>query len=172
MNSGLYEITDDSGLLALIDPYRFRSFLNANWTLDQIVLRFREEMKNRRMLIWGTGREGMWRIEVRFRVSAVTGFREFTAPLSASEGHLLFTDYESLTMAAQFADIKLPEANQIDLLVPVRPGHYLCRVVQRFHPESNPRLRDGDADFFIELTSTKSIASDEGGLPRIPWSDL
>lgn len=167
-----YEITDDSGFLALVDPISYRSFVDTDWTLDQIVRRFKEEMQNRRLLIWGTGREGIWRVEVLFHRSSVTGFREFTASLTSSNDRLLLTNYESLTMAAQFEDVHLPEAHQTNLLIPVRAGRYLCRIVQRFDPESTAPHQEHDPDFRIELTSIKNIANDDDDVSGIPWTDF
>src|SRR6476619_1874578 len=135
MERRLYEVTDDSGFLALIDPASYRSFVAADWTLDQLINRFREEMRDKRLLIWGTGREDLWRVEVRFHRSSIGGFREFTAPVYAAGGYLLLTNFESLTIAAQFDDVKLPEPHQTDLLIPVPTGSYSCRIVQRFDPE-------------------------------------
>jgi hypothetical protein len=101
MESRLYEVTDDSGFLALLDPAGYPSFVAAAWTLAHLVQHFKREMKAGRLAVWGTGREGCWRGEVRFRHSSDTGFREFTMRLRATGGHLLLTNYESLTMAAQ-----------------------------------------------------------------------
>jgi hypothetical protein len=168
----VYEVTDDSGFLAVIDPASYRSFVHAHWTLDQVVMRFKEEMSGEHMLIWGTGREDTWRVEVAFRRSSVGGFREFTAPLSASGDQLLLTNFESLTMAAEFEDIKLPEAYQNDLLIPVQPARYLCRVVQWLNPESSPDLSDRNPDFRIELAPIKSTAKDGEDVPGIPWTDF
>jgi len=171
MERRLFEVADDSGLLALVDPAGYVSFVDAAWTFEQVVRHFKEEMKNRRLVIWGTGREDTWRVEVRFRRSSDTGFREFTVLVWASGEHLLLTNYESLTMAAQFEDVKLPEAHQRDLLIPVASGLYQCRIVQRFDPEpSDPPVRDNNADFVIELIPAMETARDKADVSVIPWT--
>lgn len=167
-----YEITDDSGFLGLVDPSSYRSFVDANWTLDQLVRHFKAEIKEQRLAIWGTGREGIWRVEVRFCRSSESGFREHTTLLRASAGHFLLANYETLTMAAQFEDVQLPEAHDITSLISLAPGLYSCRIVQRFDPESVATLRDNGADFIIELCLAEGIVTSEEWPSGIPWSTL
>lgn len=165
-----YTVTDDSGFLALVDPDSYPSFLSADWTLDQIRRHFVSQMHEKRLVIWGTGREDIWHVKVQFERSAHAGFREFSTFIRASGERLLLTNYESLTMAAQFDDVKLPEPHDLGLLIPVRAGLYCCRVIQRFDPEPwNPTLRDEKADFIIELVSAKEHERVES-LDEIPWS--
>ena len=56
--------------------------------------------------------------------------------IGASRSRLLLTNYESLTMAAQFPDITLPEAHERGQVLSVSPGLYDCRIVQLSDPES------------------------------------
>jgi len=173
MQARSYEVTGDSGFLALIDPESYQSFVDRKWTLDQLLQHFKDEMRHRRLVIWGTGREDVWRIEVRLRRSADWGFREFSAPIAASAGLLLLTNYESLTMAAQFDDVSLPEDHQRDLLIPVVPGIHCCRIVQRFDPEATDSpLRADNADFLIELTPVENGHEAADILSAIPWMQL
>jgi hypothetical protein len=168
-----YEVTDDSGFLAIVDPDSYVPFVDAEWTLDQLVERFESEMQSRHLLIWGTGREGNWRVEVRFDRSADRGFREFSSVICASGKRLLLTNYESLTMAAQFRDVLLPERHQEDLLIPLAPSLYACRVVQLLDPESPDSARQvGAPDFFIELTAVPGAGKIDESISGIPWSDL
>jgi hypothetical protein len=172
--SGLrFEITDDSGFMALVDPAGYRSFVGADWTLNQLVRRFKEEMGNRRLVIWGTGREDCWRVEVCFHRSDFQGFREFCCQLRASTDRLALTNFESLSMAAQFADVSIPEAHQLDLLIPVIPGNYQCRIVQSFDPESTMTpVQNTTADFLIELTPLADGVSAAETFSLIPWTSL
>jgi hypothetical protein len=169
-----YEITDDSGFLAILDPVGYRSFVDDDWTLDQLIEHFRSAINDRHLAIWGTGRENTWRVDVCFERSGAAGFREFNALLHASGEHLLLTDYETLTMAAQFKDVRLPEPHQQDLLIPVLPGLYLCRVVQSFDSRSqNPTVQDDHADFVIEITLVKDAYSvNDNIVSGIPWSNF
>lgn len=174
MEHRVYEVTDDSGLLAFVDPLSYRSFVGNDWALDQLVRHLKSETELGRLVIWGTGREDTWRVEIRLGNPPEPGFREFTAVIRASGEHLLLTNYESLTMAAQFESVTLPEPHARDLLVPVQPGLYRCRVVQRFDPEPHaPSLRDDRADFVVELAALKEADRvNIKATPGIPWSDM
>jgi hypothetical protein len=164
----MYEITDDSGFMALVDPAAYRSFVDSKWTLNQLVSHFKEQMKYRRLLIWGTGQENIWRVEIRFHRSSDTGFREFSTTVRASTDQLLLTNYESLTMAAQFERVSLPERHQKHLLIPVTPGVYDCRIVQRL----DPLLRDEEVDFLVELTLVEDNDDEAEDVLAIPWTEF
>lgn len=159
-----YEIPDDSGMLAIVDPLAYRSFVDPDWSFDDLRVRFLEETRARRMILWGTGREETWQVEVRTEPLRRGGFREFEAPIEATGGQLLLTNYESLTMAAQFADVVLPGAGNEGFTIAVQPGIYRCRVIQRFDPEGE-EAGEGP-DFQIVLTPGTADAS-----PAVlPWS--
>lgn len=144
MESRRYEVTDDSGFLALVDPDAYESFVASDWTMDQLDRHFQRERERGRLVLWRTGREDTWRVDVRFGRSADAGAPTFTERVRASAERLLLTNYESLTMAAQLDDVSLPEDHQRDLLIPVRPGLYDCRVFRR--------VAGGTADWVVELT--------------------
>ncbi len=126
----VFEVTDDSGFLAIIDPDAYRGFVHADWTWDTIQEHFRREMRDRHLLIWATGMEHLWSIDVSFQPTRASGFREVVGSIDASRGRLLLTNYESLTMAAQFPDVTLPEAHERGQVLSVSPGLYNCRIVQ------------------------------------------
>src|SRR5215203_2009722 len=100
-----FEIPDDSGFLALIDPDAYESFVNKDWGFDELVAHFINQMQKQRLLIWGTGAEELWRVQVRFSTSAVRGYREVDGSLVVTNNRLLLTNYDALTMAAQFQEI-------------------------------------------------------------------
>ena len=114
------QVTDDSGFLALVDPDAYSGFVAEDWALDDIRARFRREMAARHLLIWGTGQEGSWTVDVSLSGPAGAGIREVTGSIVATNGRLLVTNYESLTMVAQFNDVALPEQHESDLVVNVR----------------------------------------------------
>ena len=162
----LFKVTDDSGFLAIIDPDAYRGFVHADWTWDTIHEHFRREMRDRHLLIWGTGMEHFWSIDVSFQPTRASGFREVVGSISASRGRLLLTNYESLTMAAQFPDVTLPEAHERGQVLSVSPGLYDCRIVQLSDPESGAPFEE-PVSFIYELTratSSREIWSE------IPWS--
>lgn len=165
----MLEVTDDSGFLALVVPATYETFVASDWTLDQILAHFSVQMGRRSLLIWGTGLEGFWKVDVRLKKSRVKGFREVSGAIQIVGGTFLLTNYESLTMAAQFKDVTLPEKHQKDLLMSLSDGDYTCRIIQMFDPEQAETAGDENADFVVEvLKATGEPAPWE----TIPWSKV
>jgi hypothetical protein len=162
----MLEVTDDSGFLALVVPAAYETFVASDWTLDQILAHFRDEMGRRSLLIWGTGLEGFWKVDVRLKKSKVKGFREVSGALQVVGGSLLLTNYESLTMAAQFKDVALPEKHHEDLLVSLPDGDYTCRIIQMFDPKQEESIGDDRPDFVIEVLKTTGKSAP---WESIPW---
>ena len=161
------QVTDDSGFLALIDPDAYSGFVAEDWVLEALVARFHQEMAARHLLIWGTGQEGCWTVEVSLSRAVEAGIREVTGSIVATNGRLLVTNYESLTMVAQFSDLALPEPHQTALVIEVPSGLYRCRVVQ--HALEAANWAEGcDAEFRIELQPTELA---EPPWAKIPWSE-
>ncbi len=165
MSHTVLHVSDDSGFLAIVDPDGYRGFIDENWSLEQMGATMREQMAARTLLIWGTGREGLWNVEVRRELGDVDGFRQATGTIASLRGRLLLTNYESLTMAAQYADVSLPQRHEMDCLVTVVPGIYLCRVTQLRNPEESAVV-DGETGFVVELVATKRS---EPAWTDVPW---
>jgi len=147
----MLEVTDDSGFLALVVPAAYESFVAEDWTYDQIFKHFKTQMKARSLLIWGTGLEGFWGVDVKLKKSTAKAFREVSGPIQVVGGSLLLTNYESLTMAAQFEDVTLPESHQKDLLLSMPDGEYTCRIMQMFDPDQKESAGKNKADFVVEI---------------------
>ena len=158
-----YEITDDSGFLAIIDPDAYRSFVHSEWTSEMIERHFRREMRDRHLLIWRTGMEHCWQIDVSFQLTRKSGFREIIGSIAVLRGRLLLTNYENLTMAAQFSDVQLPMEHEHACILHVPPGLYSCRIVQLSDPLSEAPFEE-PINFRYELTPTTS--------PREVWSEV
>lgn len=169
MNEKVYEVTDDSGFLALVDPKAYDAFVAEDWALEQMLNHFKTHMAARRLLIWGTGMENIWHVRVEQRRSDISGFREVSGPIVATTGRLLLTNYESLTTVAQYRDISLPEPYQRDLMLEIPSGEYLCRIVQLEDPNDYEARPEQDADFLLELIEHNG-PSDPWG--EIPWADV
>lgn len=132
-----FQITDDSGFLALIDPKGYEAFVSRDWELDQLFNHFKEQMKRQRLLIWGTGSEGTHEVEVSMEFSETKGFREVIGYIQVNSGELCLINYESLTFAAMFPEIKLPEDHMRDLIVNLKSGFYQVRIIQRDDPDKD-----------------------------------
>ena len=121
------------------------------------------------MVAWGAGESGNWRIAV-VRERGPGGFREFAAPIRATGRLLHLVGYDELTMAAQFADVRLPEPHGGVWPVAVQPGWYECRVVQLYDPaqsDSEEVFRQETPHFRLELLPSDGIRSGAG--PGVPW---
>ena len=151
-----YTIVDDTGLLALVDPDSYGAYFASSWTLDDLDAHFRDEMAARHLLIWETGREGDWLIQVHLAPVMVTGYRELTGPISVTSGRLLLTTFEGLSMAAQYADVTLPEPQDLEQVIAIPPGDYRCRLVQVAPTglDIPPQESQDRPDFVVELLPT------------------
>lgn len=157
-----FEIPDDSGFLALVDPDAYAGLV-PDWDFDRLLAHFNAAMAERSLLFWATGYGGMWAVDVVTDGSpAPAGFRRVSGPIRVTAGRLHLVNYESLSMVAQFPDVHLPEAYLADLVVEVPPGDYTCEIVQLADPE------DGDDDGFV-ITVTPGA----GPAPwtEAPWMD-
>jgi hypothetical protein len=162
----MLEVTDDSGFLALVVPAAYETIVDSKLTFDEIMEEFKSQMAHRSLLIWGTGSEGLWSVDVVLKKSKAKGYREVSGPLRVVGGSLLLTNYESLSMFAQFEDVTLPEKHQEDLLVPLPDGDYTCRIIQMFNPEQEESAGGKHPDFVVEvLKATENPSSWES----IPW---
>lgn len=94
--------------VALIDAGAYPSFLDLNWTLEQIKQHFVSQMNQGTMLAWGTGASANWHIETVAASEVSRGFREFTGRITATSDRLYLVSYEDLTAAAQYEDELLP----------------------------------------------------------------
>ena len=162
----MLEVSDDSGFLAVVVPATYEGFVEPDWQLQQLFRHFAAQMGKRSLLMWGAGLEGVWRVEVRQRWSRASGFREVSGPIRVVGGAVLVTNYESLTMAAQFADVRLPERHQRDSLVELPDGEYACRVVQMFDPSEAKSAEEGRPDFVLEFTRATGVLEP---WPVVPW---
>ncbi len=159
-----YQIDDDSGFMGLIDNNTYFSFVDEDWSFDQLMNHLKNEMKKHSLLIWGTGSENTWNIEVNDNFSEKTGFREIIGNIVVTNKELFLINYESLSMAAQFKHVKLPENHMKDLKIELENGEYLVRIVQLKDP-IDEKLTD-EYDFLIEFKKTKII---ENEWDKIPW---
>lgn len=162
----MLHVTDDSGFLAVVVPSTYAGFVAENWGIDQLFQRFTEQMAQRSLLIWGTGLEGVWRVQVRRERCDVCGFREISGALEVRGGAVLVTNFESLTMAAQFSDVRLPEPHERKQLVTLPDGIYVCRIVQMFDPEHEPSAIGDGPDFVLEFQPSESPTPP---WPEVPW---
>lgn len=166
MNYLQLRITDDSGFLAIVNSNTYLSFVDENWDLPLIIEHFIAEMNHQHIIFWATGAEDEWIMSFSNQSSGQKSFREFSSIITVTNEKLYLTNFEDLTMAAQFRDEKVPSNNNSDLAIPLENGQYLVTVRQLFDPENYMNNENGQVNFEIVL----QIADQETEkIDRIFW---
>ncbi|AQU81512.1 MULTISPECIES: hypothetical protein [unclassified Halomonas] len=133
MNSVKFELSSDYGCLALLDISNYSGFVSENWELDQLKAHICNENAKGHIVAWGCTACN-WNIEVHFSEPTIEGNRAYRSFIE-TEGELLLTTYDSITMAAQFSETVLPEPHEKDQVVKIGKGIYEVTVVQNFPTE-------------------------------------
>jgi hypothetical protein len=164
-----FEQTDDSGLLALLDPHSYQGFVAEEWTYDSIFEHFGKAMTRRSLLIWGTGMENSWTVDVIIgELAPPGGFRRTAGPIRVTGGRLYLGNYEALTMAAQFPDTRLPEPHDQHLVFEVPAADWHCEIVQMEDPDLDETVEPTLPHFVLALTRS---SGDEHAWTRPVWHD-
>ncbi|MBO0703502.1 MAG: hypothetical protein J2P38_11255, partial [Candidatus Dormibacteraeota bacterium] len=114
---------DDDGFVCLVCPDRYIGYVDEDWTLEQVLERFVQQMNAGTLFVAYPGPD--WTDEpfaVVAEPSAQAAAREATGGIRVGEGGVWLTDYIQLTMAAQYAD-SAPVATHHTRL-PIGPGAY------------------------------------------------
>ena len=159
-------ITDDSGFLAIVNADKYNSFLNEEWAMPQLFRRFVDEMNRDNLIIWSTGCENTWTVNFVNKPSNKKSFREFSKTIAVTGGQIFLTNFEDLTMSAQYENEKIPAKHNVDLYLRLDNGIYEFKVRQLFDP-THYEHKAGDADFEIVVQS--KIKTMEQEIDRIFW---
>lgn len=130
----IFDIPGDGQYLALIDAARYVGFVREDWTLKQLQAHAVRQMAQLNALVWSTGFEADWRVQWRAGITDEPGYHEISGTRRCCGGTLHLAHFDSLTMAAQFADHVLPDADCIALTL--TPGLYQVRIGQRVSPSA------------------------------------
>ncbi len=160
-------VTDTSGMLAVLDPDGYQSYMGRNGDLDQIGGHFVAEMARHAPLIWPTtGCEDYWTVEVadspRAFDPADIGPQD-TGLIRCTNGRLLVTNNESLTMAGMYQAVTLPQPHEKDHILEIPSGLYTCQATQ-----VGRGYRADDVEYRYVVTLTPG-----GDLPpwrQAPWA--
>jgi hypothetical protein len=148
-----FQITDDSGFMAIVNSEKYVSFVDENWELPQLLDHFIEEMNKDALIIWSTGIEGEWNVRFSDKPYSEKSFREFSKTINITNGQLFLANYEDLTMAAQFADDKIPAEHNSNLSVKLPNGKYELTIRQMFDPEDHDYDPEGKINFEVIVKS-------------------
>ncbi len=166
-------IPDDSGFLGLLDPARYRQFIGDDFDFGDFHCHVIDQMGSGALLFWATGIERDWRVQVTARndESVAPGvYRSIVGFIIVTDDRLLIVNYETVSMAAQFDDIRLPEPYLAYCQFTIPCGAYHCRVSQKADPDAPiPENPDGDGwDFHLQL---RPAAGPSTIWSRIQWLD-
>jgi hypothetical protein len=128
------KITDGSGFLALVNAHTYESFVDEDWQLPQLMNHFISEMNKNSLILWATGTTNEWIVDI-LEESTNTYFRAFSKIIKVTDGCLYLTNYEDLTMAAQYSDEVIPQKHNSNLKVSIQNGFYDVTVRQLSDPE-------------------------------------
>jgi len=159
-------ITDDSGFLAIINADKYNSFVDDKWTLSQLFERFVDEMNRDNLIIWSTGSENTWTVNFVNKPSDKKSFREFSKTMTVTDGQIFLTNYEDLTMSAQYEDAKIPSKNNVDLCIKLDNGIYEFKIRRLFDP-THYEHKAGDVDFEIVVLS--NLKATEQKVDKVFW---
>ena len=88
---------------------------------------------------------------------------EFTKTITVTNGQLFLTNYEDLTMAAQFSDEKIPAKHNAELFIELDNGEYEITVRQLSDPENyEDENRDPDFEIVIQKAINRKIQPVQG----------
>jgi hypothetical protein len=127
---------DGAGTAFSTSGTRVQGFVADGWTYESRFEHFVQEMRRRSLLIWATSEHGgEWTVTTEAPSHAG---RSVTGNIVSTMGRLCITNYESLIMAAQSADVSLPEPHMADLLFDVEVGTLQCSVSRLHGDDSAP----------------------------------
>ncbi|WP_028478118.1 hypothetical protein [Nocardia sp. CNY236] len=152
-------ITDDSCVLGIVDPHTYTSFVDDAWSWKAISDHFRSEMGRRTLLLWGTGAEHSWRIDLsaspvdpRWPIT-----RQTSGPISVSGGELVVVSWEVLAAAAIHKDEPVDvDKETCGTGIDLPNGNYVCTITQHNRPERGER--HGGPDFHLQLVPGEARA--------------
>ncbi len=162
----------DTCFIGIVDVNTYHSFVDENWEFDVLCARFVEEMQKGDIIVVCMTKEGVeysWRIAVEIG----TPFREQLCYRSAegyiqvTDGALYLADYDSLTMAAQYENEKLPNEYCAKDKIVIDNGIYKVRIQQFYDCDANLRTGGDETDLLLHFEKADHFAQP---LKDIVWN--
>ena len=162
----------DGTLIALVNTSKYQSYVGEGWYEDnKLTSHLITEANKLNILAWGSGFECDWIVEFNDGISSKSGFREFTGFLDVQENAVHLINYDSLTMAAQFDDIQLPDKETSKYRVDIPSGLYKFRILQLVDTS-----QDGWWDVFENkpafIIEYEPVSSGSNNMHEVPWFSL
>jgi len=163
----LHSKVDEDGFVAVVCPDAYSGYIGDDWTLEQVLTRFTEQMNNGLLFAVYPGQDlANESLRIADAPSLAIARREVSGLLRVSSGGLWLTDYTQLTMAAQFRDERPMGRHHIRL--PFPPGEY--RVTFRQFAFSYKDELEPTAELIISAAETARVYPQFEGIPWFEYS--
>lgn len=151
-------ITDDSGFIGIANLSTYDAYIGQDWDFDSFKNRIVKEMKRNTILFWSTGHEAEWSVLITTHKEAQfpNPYRSEEALIEVTHSRLHLVNYETLTMAAQFNTVQLPEHHLKDQYIELENGTYLVEFGQIQNPEHNGAKEAVDFEIKLEKLENPS----------------
>jgi hypothetical protein len=124
----LHAVVDEDGFVALVCPDTYSGYVSEDWTLDQVLATFVEQMNTGALFAVYPGPDlADASLRISDTPSTAAARREVSGLIRVGEGGLWLTDYTQLTMAAQFSDTAPYAAHHVRLPTPSGVYHVTLR---------------------------------------------
>jgi hypothetical protein len=158
----MIEIADDDGMIALVDAKCYRTFVDEDWSLEQLKSHFINEMNNDSLIVWQTNNfgGGYWRIGLtEMKDQNKSSHSEFKKTLRVTNGRIYFSNYTDLTMAAQFSDYSIPSIENSKKYIELDNGLYEFTICRLFDPATIVNSDKIDFEIFYQKIQEHSKIS-------------
>lgn len=133
----LFEILDDAAFLGLLNADVYQSYIAEDCEFEQIKAHLIQATQQGHLLLWGTTVPNFWTIRICDQPIASHEHRSFRGNIQVTHNSLYLTNYEALSLAAQFEDEQLPTNPLSALHIELENGIYDITVRQLFDPEQD-----------------------------------
>jgi hypothetical protein len=163
------KVPDEDGFIAVVNPDRYKGFVDNNWQLKQLFDHFVNQMNEQNLIVWQTNNDGggQWDVEILDTESEHRAFRQFEKTIEVTTGELCLTNYTDLTMAAQFEDERVPAKHNAHLKFEVDNGLCSITVRQMFDPD---KYDDDSIPIHFELVVKKIPDKSMTAAAGVYWS--
>ncbi|WP_152657774.1 hypothetical protein [Oceanobacillus sp. CFH 90083] len=156
----------DTNFIGVANADTYKSFVDEDWELDNLLQHFGDEMKRGHILVFQMTNEGIEyssRVDVRVGAEEFvhTCFRKAVGYIEVTESQLYLVDYDCLTMAAQFEDNKVPDQNCSKYKMEIENGFYKVEIVQYYNVDKDEYVGMRETDVlmnFIRASDIETIA--------------
>ncbi len=167
-----FQINDEDGFLALLNSQQYCSFVDEDWSDEQLMQHFITQMQQKNLLLWQTCDNvdgGFWNIEVIVGIEHPQYGQQFSHDIRVSQGRLDLCCYSDLTMAAQFETIHLPVAQHEQYVIPLENGLYTVTVCKCFE-DGEYSFEPMDTDPHFKIYIAPQLLDGLSWINKIPWS--